>query len=199
MHAAKPGGSTLHDDGSLVDVHDDVHDDAHDDASLLVDVNPTHDQHHHNDSQHHGQRHGEPRWTCAAGGKAWRAAFVLWLDLVGSCKAVRGMSNAPHIRTAVALHISDSDTAVQVAAIQCLRVFKVPYVSPYSEQLLKFANAKTLRGALATFDLTGQHGDGLAAQHRHGVWCCEIVSVTRGCCCRWVVRVLHGCCGVQYG
>lgn len=82
---------------------------------------------------------------------------------------MRGLPNAPTLRSAVAVHLSDSDTAVQTAAIQCLRVFKVPYVSPYIEQLLRFASAKTLRGALATFDITARHGDGLAAQHRPGM------------------------------
>lgn len=108
------------------------------------------------------------QWTCAAGGKAWRAAAVPWLQLVGSFKGVKALPNAMAVRHATAHQLSDSDAALQTAAIQCLKAFKVPFIAPYIDQLLSFASPKTLRGALTTFDLTGRQEDGLAEQHRAG-------------------------------
>lgn len=112
---------------------------------------------------------GGSQWTCAAGGKAWRAAAVLWMQLLGSYKGVRTLPNAMVLRTAVVYQLSDADTALQTAAIQCLKPFKVPFVSPYIDSLLRFASPKSLRSALTTFDLTGQQEDGLAEQHRAGL------------------------------
>jgi len=85
--------------------------------------------------------------------RAWRGALKEWLAMLSSLKGIRGIYKAAHIQRAVALNCLDVDPAVQQAALKCLKAFKLQWLAPYLDRLLRLADNKTLRSELAAFPL----------------------------------------------
>ena len=85
--------------------------------------------------------------------RAWRGALKEWLAMLSSLKGIRGTYKAAHIQRAVASHCLDVDPAVQQAALKCLKAFKLQWLAPYLDRLLRLADNKTLRSELAAFPL----------------------------------------------
>ncbi|KAL4521880.1 hypothetical protein Ndes2526B_g01987 [Nannochloris sp. 'desiccata'] len=85
--------------------------------------------------------------------RAWRGALKEWLAMLSSLKGIRGTYKADHIQRAVASHCLDVDPAVQQAALKCLKAFKLQWLAPYLDRLLRLADNKTLRSELAAFPL----------------------------------------------
>jgi U3 small nucleolar RNA-associated protein 20 len=85
--------------------------------------------------------------------RAWRAALREWLALLGGLKGVRSVAGGAALQAAVTAHVMDVDPSVQTAALRCLRAFKVAWLAPYADRLLRLADNKTLRSELAAFPL----------------------------------------------
>jgi len=85
--------------------------------------------------------------------RAWRFALREWLAVLAGLKGLRAVAGAAALRSAVVSHVQDVDPAVQQAALRCLRAFRLPWLVPYADRLLRLADNKTLREELAAFPL----------------------------------------------
>ncbi|PSC76593.1 small subunit processome component 20-like protein [Micractinium conductrix] len=123
---------------------------------------------------------GERRGVVASGvvsGRAWRSGLREWLALLGGLKGARGMYQWEAVQRAVAVQLMDVDPAVQQGALKCLKVFKLKFLLPYLDRLLRLADNKTLRAELTAFPLgvstttlrDDEGGTALLAEHRQGV------------------------------
>ncbi len=52
-----------------------------------------------------------------------------WLDFLASVKGTAGLAAAPDLQRAAAAQLSDGDARLQLAALQCLKAFKLRRVS----------------------------------------------------------------------
>ena len=82
---------------------------------------------------------------------AWRATLKEWLAVLARLKGARGLYKAEQLQQAVSIHILDIDPSVQAAALRCLSAFKLEYLTPYVDRLLRICDNKTLRAELASF------------------------------------------------
>ncbi|KAL4434124.1 hypothetical protein ABPG75_000565 [Micractinium tetrahymenae] len=123
---------------------------------------------------------GERRGVVAAGivsGRAWRSGLREWLALLSGLKGARSMFQWEAVQRTVAVQLMDVDPAVQQGALKCLKVFKLKFLLPYLERLLRLADNKTLRAELTAFPLAvsssslreDEGGAALLAEHRAGV------------------------------
>lgn len=103
------------------------------------------------------------------GGQAWRSHLKEWLAVVAAIKGARGLFQWQSLRRAVALQLSDIEPAVQKAALECLKVFKVKYVVAYFDRLVKLADNETLRAQLACFPLAPDAPEAILPEHRAGL------------------------------
>lgn len=95
----------------------------------------------------------------------------------------------PDLQAAVAGQLLTADQALQVAALQCLRPFKLPYLPPeLLERLVRLADVRTLRGELVGFPLGPGAEGGLLEEQRPGE-CTVILSV---CCGVWKAGLGEG-------
>jgi len=110
--------------------------------------------------------------------KEWKNALKEWLGVLGKLKGARGLYKSDTVSCAVAAQLLDIDTTVQTSALRCLAAFKLPFLMPYSDRLLKLADNKTLRAELAAFPLSpdskavlrdGEEGAALLEEHRQGL------------------------------
>jgi U3 small nucleolar RNA-associated protein 20 len=110
--------------------------------------------------------------------KEWKNALKEWLGVLGKLKGARGLYKSDTVSCAVAAQLLDMDTTVQTSALHCLAAFKLPFLMPYSDRLLKLADNKTLRAELAAFPLSpdskavlrdGEEGAALLEEHRQGL------------------------------
>lgn len=85
--------------------------------------------------------------------RIWRSGLKEWLALMAGLKGLRAVPNADAVRHSVATHLMDSDPAVQQAVLKCLKAFKMSWLAPYVDRLLRLADNKTLRAELAAFPL----------------------------------------------
>ncbi|KAL0018407.1 hypothetical protein WJX79_009395 [Trebouxia sp. C0005] len=103
------------------------------------------------------------------GAKAWRNQLKEWLGFVGGIKGAKGVFRSEELKQCVVRQLQDTDSGVQQAALRCLQVFKVEFVSPYGEQLQRLAADQTLREAMTGFALGPGPESGIAPQHRAGL------------------------------
>eukprot|EP00887_Chlorella_sp_A99_P000887 scaffold5.g887.t1 len=108
---------------------------------------------------------GEPRATAAAAGTrragvpahAWRAGLAEWLSLLAGLRGVRGMWGGEPVQCAVAGLLLDPEPSIQAGALKCLKArdgaFRLRWLAPYLERLLRLADNKTLRAELTAFPL----------------------------------------------
>ena len=54
--------------------------------------------------------------------RAWRATLKEWLAVLAAVRGLRGIWGAAEVRRAVALQLSDTDPAIQLAALDGLKV-----------------------------------------------------------------------------
>ncbi|KAK9818396.1 hypothetical protein WJX72_012002 [[Myrmecia] bisecta] len=112
---------------------------------------------------------GEAAVGMRVGAKAWRAHLKEWLGFAAGIKGSRGMHRADDVQRAVALQLMDMEPGVQQAALQCLKVFKLPYLTPaIMERLLRLASDATLREELTGFPLPADVEGAIPAEHRAG-------------------------------
>ncbi|CAG9460436.1 unnamed protein product [Pedinophyceae sp. YPF-701] len=104
-------------------------------------------------------------------GKEWRVQMRAWLDMMACVKGIRGLYRAKELLGMVATLVGDADPALQAAAIRALRAFRIKFLTPYADRLLRLADNKTLRGELAVFMVApdAPEGEGILKQHRAGV------------------------------
>ena len=57
------------------------------------------------------------------GGRAWRSRMRSWLLLLAVFKSARGLPHADELRRGVALQLMEDDSALQVTALRCLKVW----------------------------------------------------------------------------
>ena len=105
-----------------------------------------------NTTTSHQQEHQQQQLSVVSP-RAWRGALKEWLAMLSSLKGIRGIYKAAYIQRAVASHCLDVDPAVQQAALKCLKAFKLQWLAPYLDRLLRLADNKTLRSELAAFPL----------------------------------------------
>ena len=100
------------------------------------------------------------------------------------------------IRAAVARLVGDRDGSVQAAALKALRPFKLRFLGPHLDRLVKMADDKTLREQLAAFPLapsTAREGEeGLLDKHRPG-----LMPGEGGCRVVWIG--VYGIWYMEYG
>ncbi|EFN57812.1 hypothetical protein CHLNCDRAFT_51116 [Chlorella variabilis] len=110
-------------------------------------------------------------------GRPYRAALREWLAMLGGLKGARGMFRWETVQRAVAVQLMDVDPTIQQGALKCLKVFKLKFLLPYLDRLLRLADNKTLREELTAFPLAARatslrEDEGklaLLAEHRAGV------------------------------
>ena len=85
--------------------------------------------------------------------RVWRVALREWLGMLAGLKGIRGTHRAAALQHAVASHCLDIDPLVQKTALKCLKAFKLPWLLPYLEKLMRLADNATLRSELAAFPL----------------------------------------------
>ncbi|PRW58885.1 small subunit processome component 20-like protein [Chlorella sorokiniana] len=123
--------------------------------------------------QRQQQRYGSGPLT----GRAWRSGLREWLALLGGLKGARGMFQWEAVQRAVAVQLMDVDPAIQTGALKCLKVFKLKFLLPYLDRLLRLADNNTLREELTAFPLAvsatslreDEGGSALLAEHRAGL------------------------------
>lgn len=85
--------------------------------------------------------------------RAWRSGLREWLAMLAGLKGIRGTYRGAALQRAVASHCLDIDPFVQQSALKCLKAFKLTWLAPYLDRLLRLADNKTLRTELAAFPL----------------------------------------------
>ena len=85
--------------------------------------------------------------------RAWRGGLKEWLAMLAGLKGIRGTHRASALQRSVASHCLDIDPAVQQSSLKCLKAFKLTWLAPYLDRLLRLADNKTLRSELAAFPL----------------------------------------------
>ncbi len=88
--------------------------------------------------------------------------------MVAALKSLRGLYRARELSWAVAHQLLDTDATLQQAALKCLKGFKLKYVGPYMERLLRLATDAHLREELTAFPLSPQAEKAIHAEHRPG-------------------------------
>ena len=84
----------------------------------------------------------------------WRNALREWLSAISSIKGLRGVYQASSLQVSIAQHLLSTDQRLQKAALQSLRAFKLPWMKPYADRLIRLADNATLRSELAAFPLS---------------------------------------------
>jgi hypothetical protein len=97
----------------------------------------------------------------------------------------------PELQAAVAGQLLTADQALQVAGLQCLRPFKLPYL-PHEllERLVRLADVKTLRAELVGFPFGPGAEGGLLEEQRPG----EGRGCEGGVCVHWHFQGAKDCC-----
>ncbi|BDA46528.1 probable small subunit processome component 20 homolog [Coccomyxa sp. Obi] len=103
------------------------------------------------------------------GARAWRALAKEWMAAVAGFKSLRGVHRWKEVRSAVALQLLASDPSLQQAALKCLKGFKLKYLGPYMERLLRLAADATLREELMAFPLSPTADAAIQPEHRAGL------------------------------
>ncbi|KAL4860053.1 Small subunit processome component 20 [Chlorella vulgaris] len=110
-------------------------------------------------------------------GRPWRAGLREWLALLGGLRGARGMYQWEAVQKAAAVQLMDIDPTIQQGALKCLKVFKLKFLLPYLDRLLRLADNKTLREELTAFPLGAsatslrkdEGSSALLPEHRAGV------------------------------
>eukprot|EP00891_Asterochloris_glomerata_P000212 jgi/Astpho2/212/Aster-x0014 len=103
------------------------------------------------------------------GNNLWRAQLREWLALLAGVRGVRGLAQAPQLQQAVAAQLLDTESEVQQAALRCLKVFKLGFLSPYVTQCLQLASDKSLREGIVGFPLALGADGSMLPEHRRGL------------------------------
>ena len=91
------------------------------------------------------ERHLHPR--------IWRGMLRDWLKVLLSFKSLLHISNYQKVLESVACQIMDIDPLVQKTVLQVLQLFKLEWLNPYLENLLRLVDNKTMRAELTAFPI----------------------------------------------
>ncbi|PNH02860.1 Small subunit processome component 20, partial [Tetrabaena socialis] len=104
------------------------------------------------------------------GGKTWRSGLLDWLRLLAGLRGVRGLHGTEEVQRAVASHLLEADSAVQVAALRCLRPYRFRWLPvELADRLARLADDSTLREELAIFPSAPDADGGVAEESRPGL------------------------------
>eukprot|EP00897_Mesotaenium_endlicherianum_P002352 jgi/Mesen1/2144/ME000152S01235 len=105
----------------------------------------------------------------SGGGKEWRAALREWLSLLVQMKNARAFFQGPLLKSVIANRfLQDSDPAIQQLALECVLLWRDPFLAPYAEHLQRLIAYKSIREELATWSLSAEGGQ-VEAAHRAGL------------------------------
>lgn len=91
------------------------------------------------------QRHVPPRMK--------RALLRDWMRVVLGFKSLSNFPESKRLLSSVSAHVMSIDPLVQKTAVRVMNLFKLTWLSPYVDKLLRFADNKTLRAELTAFPL----------------------------------------------
>eukprot|EP00890_Picochlorum_soloecismus_P003078 jgi/Picsp_1/3771/NSC_06606-R1_u3 snornp protein utp20 len=83
----------------------------------------------------------------------WRSLLRDWMKVLLSLKSVRNLPGSERVLESVSQQLLDTDPLVQKTALNVLKLFKIEWLNPYLESLLKIVDNKTLRSELTAFPL----------------------------------------------
>lgn len=106
--------------------------------------------------------------------KVWRVGLREWLTVITNLRGLRGIYQTKDIQESVSRHLLSTDTLLQQSALKCLCAFKLNWLKPYAERMMRLADNKTLRSELAAFPLApvptsireGDEVTGIQPEHR---------------------------------
>lgn len=85
--------------------------------------------------------------------RLWRSLLRDWMKVFLSLKAVRSLLGSEKVFESISQQLLDIDPLVQKTALNVLRLFKMDWLNPYLESLLRLVDNKTLRSELTAFPL----------------------------------------------
>lgn len=94
-----------------------------------------------------------PALEAKVSARAWRNALKEWLVVLARLKGIRAVAHSNDLCRSIAVHIQDIDPVIQQATLKCLKAYKITWLAPYMDRLLRLADNKTLRAELAAFPL----------------------------------------------
>ncbi|KAI8107974.1 hypothetical protein M9434_006006 [Picochlorum sp. BPE23] len=98
-----------------------------------------------NEEEEEAQRHVPPRMK--------RALLRDWMRVVLGFKSLSNFPESKRLLSSVSAHVMDIDPLVQKTAVKVMNLFKLTWLSPYVDKILRFADNKTLRAELTAFPL----------------------------------------------
>jgi U3 small nucleolar RNA-associated protein 20 len=82
-----------------------------------------------------------------------RALLRDWMRVVLGFKSLSNFPESKRLLSSVSAHVMDIDPLVQKTAVKVMNLFKLTWLSPYVDKILRFADNKTLRAELTAFPL----------------------------------------------
>lgn len=97
------------------------------------------------DAIERSRRHIPPR--------VWRSLLRDWLKVLMSFKSLNQLVDSKSVLESVSSHLMDLDPLVQKTVFNVLKLFKLKWLNPYLERILRLIDNKTLRSELTAFPL----------------------------------------------
>ncbi len=91
------------------------------------------------------RRHVPPR--------VWRSLLRDWFKVLLSFSSLNQISDSRSVLESVSSHVMDLDPLVQKTVFNVLKLFKLKWLNPYVERILRLVDNKTLRSELTAFPL----------------------------------------------
>lgn len=85
--------------------------------------------------------------------KIWRSILRDWFKVFLSLKGITNVAESERVLESVAGQLLSIDPLVQKTALNVLKLFKIPWLNPYHDSLLRIIDNKTLRAELTSFPL----------------------------------------------
>lgn len=83
----------------------------------------------------------------------WRSLLRDWMKVLLSLRSIRSLPGSERVLESVSQQLLDIDPLVQRTALNVLRLFKIEWLNPYLESLIRLVDNKTLRSELTAFPL----------------------------------------------
>lgn len=93
------------------------------------------------------QQPGQQQLGAGVSARAWRGGLREWLAVLGGLRGVRGMWGGDAVQRAVAAQLMSPDPYVQLAALRCLKAFRLKFLLPYADSLARLADNKVRMAA----------------------------------------------------
>lgn len=85
--------------------------------------------------------------------RVWRSLLRDWFKILLSFSSLNQISDSKSVLESVSAHVMDLDPLVQKTVFNVLKLFKLKWLNPYLEKILRLVDNKTLRAELTAFPL----------------------------------------------